>query len=668
MSPEEEFVLSHGLNFSIPPKKISREEILTEFEILMGQLKHHQANSVVDLRCFKRKLADTAYAYSGNSIDKSDFLMRKEFYINLQALKKLEHVIITKPDKGTGVVLMDRDDYIRKMSVILDDKSKFLALGPVTTHDNTEKTERKLIARLRQLVKEKKLPSEVQAAIRPTGSMRPRMYGLPKTHKPGTPLRPILAMIGSCQHNIAKWLAKALEPVLDHYSEFCIKDSFSFVTMLRDSDVNHESNVMCSFDIKSLFTNVPLNEVIDLCMETLYEKDTTVYEIQRETMRELLVFATTNVEFSFNDVAYQQTDGVAMGSPLGPILANIFVGAMEKRLYEITKRPNIYVRYMDDIFAVFDSDHERDSFLIALNSLHSSLKFTVEHEIDRKLPFLDVLVCRTPSKFMTSIYRKQTFTGNYIRWSSFCTKRRKLNLIACLVHRAIKICSAELLEDELGKIRSILANNGYPRTTVEAIIHRKMNESSAPPDRSDDQTTVSLRLPYIGNVSNKYVKVVREALAECYSGIKLRVILTSRAILPAARKDVLPIAMTSNVVYRFVCHCNKWYIGSTSRRLQTRIKEHVPKCVRTLIPSTDSDSGADVNLNLTQERAKAKSSVAEHLLDNKECLRHYNDNMFEIIARARSSYHLCVLESTYIMSWEPSLCKMKEFDYKLSLF
>ena len=87
-----------------------------------------------------------------------------------------------------------------------------------------------------------------------------------------------------------------------------------------------------------------------------------------------------------------------------------------------------------------------------------------------------------------------------------------------------------------------------------------------------------------------------------------------------------------------------------------------------LIPSIDSDSAAEVNLNLTQERAKAKSSVAEHLLDNQECLRHYNDSMFEIIARARSSYHLCVLESTYIMSWEPSLCKMKEFDYKLSLF
>ena len=211
--------------------------------------------------------------------------------------------------------------------------------------------------------------------------------------------------------------------------------------------------MMCSFDITSLFTNVPLNEVIAVCIETLYATDTAVYGLEQEIMKELLVFATTNVEFSFNDVVYQQTDGVAMGSPLGPILANIFVGAMENRLFESTKRPNMYVRYMDDVFAVFDSESERDSFLVALNSLHDSLKFTVEYEIDRKLPYLDVLVHRTPEKFTTSVYRKRTFTGNYIRWSSFCTKRRKVNLIACLVHRAIKICSAETLDEELNNIR-----------------------------------------------------------------------------------------------------------------------------------------------------------------------------------------------------------------------
>ena len=70
LSPDEEFVLSLGLNFNIPPKAIRREHILAKFEILAGQLKHHQAKSVVDQRCLKRRLAVLAYAYSGCPIDK----------------------------------------------------------------------------------------------------------------------------------------------------------------------------------------------------------------------------------------------------------------------------------------------------------------------------------------------------------------------------------------------------------------------------------------------------------------------------------------------------------------------------------------------------------------------------------------------------------------------
>ena len=224
LTPDEEFVLSHGLNFNVPPTNVRREDILAEFEILAGQLKHHSAKSEVELRCFNRRLADTAYAYSGSVIDKSDFAMRKEFYKSLQNLRHLKDVIITKPDKGTGVVLLDKIDYVTKMAAILQDQSKFMALGPVADYDNTAKTERELRKRICDLVKKKKLTKDVQEIIRPTGSVRPRMYGLPKIHKTGTPLRPILAMIGSCQHKLAKWLTMVLQPVLENYSEFCIKD------------------------------------------------------------------------------------------------------------------------------------------------------------------------------------------------------------------------------------------------------------------------------------------------------------------------------------------------------------------------------------------------------------------------------------------------------------
>ena len=110
---------------------------------------------------------------------------------------------------------------------------------------------------------------------------------------------------------------------------------------------------------------------------------------------------------------YKQTDGVAVGSPLGPALDNIFVGYYEEKLFSETQKPPIYSRYVDDAFAIFDHKAEADELVTKLNCLHPSLKFTFEKE--KCLPFLDVYVERTDIGFETSVYRKPTFTGQYLR-------------------------------------------------------------------------------------------------------------------------------------------------------------------------------------------------------------------------------------------------------------
>ena len=164
-----------------------------------------------------------------------------------------------------------------------------------------------------------------------------------------------------------------------------------------------------------------------------------------------------------------------MGSPLGPALANIFEGFYEKQLLEsISNKPLLYFRYVDDTLAIFNNESECDLFLNRLNGMHKSLKFTYEKESNNCLPFLDVLVERHDSRFSTTVYRKPTFTGQYTRWDSFCPKKRKINLISTLTHRAISICSSDKLEDELTKIRSILIANGYPPLVINSTIKQKV--------------------------------------------------------------------------------------------------------------------------------------------------------------------------------------------------
>ena len=185
--------------------------------------------------------------------------MHKECFRAINSLRKNDNIIISKPDKGFGVVLLNKSDYVDKMNKILDDGSKFKRLGPVSSNGNTASIESRLQKRLLDLVKADLMPKGIYDALRPTGLQRPRMYGLPKTPKEGTPLRPILSMTDSSHHELGKWLAGLLRPVLERFLSHCISDLFTFAKTMQNLDI--DLNVfMCSFDVSSLFTNVPLDK------------------------------------------------------------------------------------------------------------------------------------------------------------------------------------------------------------------------------------------------------------------------------------------------------------------------------------------------------------------------------------------------------------------------
>ena len=162
-----------------------------------------------------------------------------------------------------------------------------------------------------------------------------------------------------------------------------------------------------------------------------------------------------------------------MRSPLGPALANIFVGYYEEKLFSQTQKPPTYLRYVDDTFAIFDHKAEPHEFLIKLNCLHSSLKFTFEKEKDKCLPFLDVYVEKTDIGFETSVYRKPTFIGHYLRWESFSPLKHKTSLISTLVHRALIIYTKRRLNGEIERIKKILLDNGYPKNVINTQIAKK---------------------------------------------------------------------------------------------------------------------------------------------------------------------------------------------------
>ena len=195
---------------------------------------------------------------------------------------------------------------------------------------------------------------------------------------------------------------------------------------------------MCSFDVQSLFTQIPLAETINIIIDLVFENNQYFHSFNKKQFKELLELATLNSYFIFNDKLYKQVDGVAMGSPLGPTLANIFLNYNEKIWLNICPtnfKPNYYKRYVDDTFVLFDDPNKSSLFLNYLNSKHPNIKFTIETENEEKLPFLDILITRLNNNFITSVYRKPAFTGMGLNYLSFTSYRFKINSVKTLIYR-----------------------------------------------------------------------------------------------------------------------------------------------------------------------------------------------------------------------------------------
>ena len=148
---------------------------------------------------------------------------------------------------------------------------------------------------------------------------------------------------------------------------------------------------MISFDVKSLFTNVPLEETLDVILNKIYDEKKIERNIPRNIMQDLLYLCTKHVDFTYGGKIYIQIDGVAMGSLLDPVLANIFMIFPEKAvLSSIKKHVAHWKRYVDDTHAYID--HSVIEFVLEkLNSYHPNIQFTHEIEENQKITFLDVL-------------------------------------------------------------------------------------------------------------------------------------------------------------------------------------------------------------------------------------------------------------------------------------
>ena len=166
---------------------------------------------------------------------------------------------------------------------------------------------------------------------------------------------------------------------------------------------------------------------------------------------------------------------------------------------------------------------------------------------------------------------------------------------------------------------------------------------------------------------HKLEKEVKTAVESCYGSVGTRLIFTSKRMKPVARKDVLPTAQKSSVIYEYKCHCDSRYVGRTSQWLQDRIKQYVLQWLRQQL-TRPRRSQPHRLCKRNDTKPDFDSAIGQHLLENDQCALTYDNKRFSILATAHSSFHLNLLEDAYIKTQRPALCRQKEFVYALELF
>ena len=166
-------------------------------------------------------------------------------------------------------------------------------------------------------------------------------------------MRPILSATSTYNYALAKWLEDKLKPL--SYNRYSILDIFEFAEEIRAKGIN-EDDILVSYDVASLFTNVPLDETIGILVIKAFKNNwfDSQYNlnISRQDLTDLLNIATKDQLFQFEGTLYEQFDGVAMGSPLGPLIANVFMCSIEEQLDLNGKMPEFYRRYVDDTLTI----------------------------------------------------------------------------------------------------------------------------------------------------------------------------------------------------------------------------------------------------------------------------------------------------------------------------
>ncbi|XP_067619901.1 uncharacterized protein [Eurosta solidaginis] len=587
LDENEEELLNKGLNFALPHKCSPINDIIVDSELALRKMEPEMAENV------RHKLKQALTSKS-----KTKKLKKSSFLQSAVKSPNDKDIYITKADKGNCVVVLNREDYNRGMSTLIEEGNYNKVKDPLPKIKKQVLECRKKYSDLFGRRWAKKMHKSYVRV--------PCLYGLYKAHKPGNKFRSIIAGYTAPIANIASWLSSYFRQ-LKSFDNFSIRNSLELIEKIKNLHLTSK-DCFASFDITSYFSNVPRNGDLDSLRIWLDKQN--INPTIANALFDLTYTCTNQSFFQFRGEFYEQKDGLPMGLNISPFLCNLFMNTIEEQLIRSSLFPRFYTRYVDDCFIIIERNKIQQT-LNLFNSMNNSIQFTCEHETNNDLPFLDLkLKHNTDGAIEFNIYRKPTSTERFIPIESNHHYSHKLAAFNSMVHRLINVpLSDDAYKKEKQTIIHIAETNGYSSSSIEKLVRKHRTKK--------DRRESSSFFETVGVEDKIDLKVAPKTTT------KLKSLLNSA-------KDKCE-SLDKPGIYSITCsykdddgkECGAKYIGQSTRTVRTRFNEHL-KYIKNIEP---------------------KSGIAEHALSSQHSIS-FDD--CKLIKSESNVNRLNILESLHI--------------------
>ena len=293
----EEAALRYGLNHHILPKNFDNNTMKVSIEQLAFSIKKNENIKFDEEISDEIKFAVKRFSTSAKRICSSH--RNRALHKTLKNLSKDNEIKICKFDKGKGIAILDSSDYYSKLDSIVLDQSKFIQINQNTKVHPIISKEKSVTYFIRKYLKN--YDSEVIRKLISSGSKPGRIYGLVKVHKNNYPLRPVISMIDSPEYELAKFMDSLIKPLVPN--KYMLNSTDDFLIKLNNSNISSNDKLV-SFDVVSLFTNIPLNETINIIADYVFSDENIQKPLMEKHIFVKLLRLACEGLFLYNDCLY----------------------------------------------------------------------------------------------------------------------------------------------------------------------------------------------------------------------------------------------------------------------------------------------------------------------------------------------------------------------------